>query len=327
MADDEITKTFKNLEIIKSSTKNFQSFDSLNYNPFQKDSMQSSSNLNLIFGDKCDCSEMNNEVRKIGSSSMSQGLLHRKKVQQRHQHLENKYRLLDKNIKNHIFFKQKDKRSDLIKATLLKNFAKCVHNRIISVANDSKIIQEPSSASMSPVTHQFRIRAKSFGDADKCRNNYLDFRELIKQCSAIRIPTRNARIRMLKNKNKLESDSDSEDSDESNLKAANGFAKTCFTKSRISSNKDLTPIGGPPALEWKKSRRNSFSEEKTAQLTLNSPSNSSASSSNNSCSQQARMDLRSNTDDGWNIDEIASYFETFVYIPKKMSEMAEQMYT
>lgn len=49
-------------------------------------------------------------------------------------------------------------------------------------------------------------------------------------------------------------------------------------------------------------------------------SNSSASSS---CSQQARMNS-SNCD--VTIDELASYFETFVHIPKKMSSMAEMMY-
>ena len=39
-----------------------------------------------------------------------------------------------------------------------------------------------------------------------------------------------------------------------------------------------------------------------------------------SCSQQARMDDLS-------VDELAGYFEDFVYIPKKMSTMAEMMYT
>lgn len=39
-----------------------------------------------------------------------------------------------------------------------------------------------------------------------------------------------------------------------------------------------------------------------------------------SCSQQARMDDLS-------VDELAGYFEDFVYIPKKMSSMAEMMYT
>lgn len=57
-------------------------------------------------------------------------------------------------------------------------------------------------------------------------------------------------------------------------------------------------------------------------MNLSTSSNSSSASSS-SCSQQARMNT-SNCD--VTIDELASYFETFVHIPKKMSSMAEMMY-
>lgn len=43
-----------------------------------------------------------------------------------------------------------------------------------------------------------------------------------------------------------------------------------------------------------------------------------------SCSHQARMNVNPPCD--VTIDELASYFETFVHIPKKMSSMAEMMY-
>lgn len=43
-----------------------------------------------------------------------------------------------------------------------------------------------------------------------------------------------------------------------------------------------------------------------------------------SCSHQARMNTTTPCD--VTIDELASYFETFVHIPKKMSTMAEMMY-
>ena len=39
-----------------------------------------------------------------------------------------------------------------------------------------------------------------------------------------------------------------------------------------------------------------------------------------SCSQEAQID-------DWSVNELAGYFEDFVYIPKKMSSMAEMMYT
>lgn len=50
---------------------------------------------------------------------------------------------------------------------------------------------------------------------------------------------------------------------------------------------------------------------------------SSSLHGNASCSQQALMN---ETNCDVTIDELASYFETFVYIPKKMSSMAEMMY-
>lgn len=48
-----------------------------------------------------------------------------------------------------------------------------------------------------------------------------------------------------------------------------------------------------------------------------------SSNVNASCSHQARMSPPCDV----TIDELASYFETFVHIPKKMSSMAEMMYT
>lgn len=54
-----------------------------------------------------------------------------------------------------------------------------------------------------------------------------------------------------------------------------------------------------------------------------STSMSSNSSNSSTCSQQARMN---STSCDVTIDELASYFETFVHIPKKMSSMAEMMY-
>lgn len=52
--------------------------------------------------------------------------------------------------------------------------------------------------------------------------------------------------------------------------------------------------------------------------------NGNTNSSMGSCSHQARMNTATPCD--VTIDELASYFETFVHIPKKMSTMAEMMY-
>lgn len=56
----------------------------------------------------------------------------------------------------------------------------------------------------------------------------------------------------------------------------------------------------------------------------NQNTRSESSSSVSSCSHQARMSAPTPCD--VTIDELASYFETFVHIPKKMSSMAEMMY-
>lgn len=53
--------------------------------------------------------------------------------------------------------------------------------------------------------------------------------------------------------------------------------------------------------------------------------NNGGSSSGQSCSHQARLTATISCDDV-TIDELASYFDVFVHIPKKMSHMAEMMY-
>lgn len=58
-----------------------------------------------------------------------------------------------------------------------------------------------------------------------------------------------------------------------------------------------------------------------------SSSSKRENNSSNSCSVQARMRPSLYTDcDDTSIEELASYFDLFVHIPKKMSTMAEMMY-
>ncbi|XKL69501.1 hypothetical protein PGB90_007270 [Kerria lacca] len=54
--------------------------------------------------------------------------------------------------------------------------------------------------------------------------------------------------------------------------------------------------------------------------------NKRENTSNNSCSVQARMESVPVDCDDTSIEELASYFDLFVHIPKKMSSMAEMMY-
>lgn len=69
-------------------------------------------------------------------------------------------------------------------------------------------------------------------------------------------------------------------------------------------------------------RRRTYSDSTALSLPSTSESESeTAQRPQASCSIQARM-----TPDDTNIDELASYFDLFVHIPKKMSHMAEMMY-
>lgn len=61
-----------------------------------------------------------------------------------------------------------------------------------------------------------------------------------------------------------------------------------------------------------------------ARLSSSSTQRTDCANVSTSCSHQARMSVAPPCD--VTIDELASYFETFVHIPKKMSSMAEMMY-
>lgn len=70
------------------------------------------------------------------------------------------------------------------------------------------------------------------------------------------------------------------------------------------------------------SSHNSRSRSKNSPRECDENSNDRAKSDTPSCSQQAL-----NPPCDITIDELASYFETFVHIPRKMTSMAEMMYT
>lgn len=81
-------------------------------------------------------------------------------------------------------------------------------------------------------------------------------------------------------------------------------------------------LAGSNDAEKSQQSTSSFS---SAQLFDNATKNThSEASVSSSCSHQARIGISQPCD--VTIDELASYFETFVHIPKKMSSMAEMMY-
>lgn len=81
------------------------------------------------------------------------------------------------------------------------------------------------------------------------------------------------------------------------------------------------------ALNYKGYRSHSGSKQRVKRLSDSAAGASGASTSQSgecgveiSCSQEARLDDTS-------VDDLAGYFDDFVHIPKKMSSMAEMMYT
>lgn len=80
-------------------------------------------------------------------------------------------------------------------------------------------------------------------------------------------------------------------------------------------------------LRTKKDKRLGLSVKKTNDVGASQSVNAELypKSQNSSCSLQARMTPPTVCDDT-TIDELASYFDLFVHIPKKMSHMAEMMY-
>lgn len=62
------------------------------------------------------------------------------------------------------------------------------------------------------------------------------------------------------------------------------------------------------------------------EVTTNEQMSGSSTTHHTSCSTQARINVNNIVECDISIDELASYFENFVHIPKKMSSMAEMMY-
>lgn len=106
------------------------------------------------------------------------------------------------------------------------------------------------------------------------------------------------------------------------------------TKSRISSLKDYRSLRNalPPIPEDIDEEDQTISSPETCLTETSllpstvptvSPPQAVNATAHQSCSQQALME----TTDDITIDELASYLEVLVHIPKKMSPMAEMMYT
>jgi hypothetical protein len=110
------------------------------------------------------------------------------------------------------------------------------------------------------------------------------------------------------------------------------LCRTNKLKGRFSSLKDYRSLRNalPPIPEVDIDEDDQFSSSTDASLTeqqsIGSSNIAQSVPARQSCSQQALIEASTGSDD-ITIDELASYLELMVHIPKKMSPMAEMMYT
>lgn len=261
---------------------------------------------------------------------------------------------LEHGIINPTPFKHKIKgeKKTIVRESMLKNIGKCVHQNLIkqnSIAKEAAAKQHNSAHTFLPAAVSASQLKPSLSETNltKCFNNdesedILDFRLLVAQCSELTLSSSTGTGKS----------TDGPNYSQSSFKSLRqpDFAGFRLNRSTGSSNnsrrnrrtRQLKRYNSTSSLESDSSSNSSVpfgvgslaagsscttGGPSTSQnpLQQQSPSASSPSSSASaSCSTQARLNNVMPCD--ITIDEMASYFETLVHIPKKMSSMAEMMY-
>lgn len=252
--------------------------------------------------------------------------------------------------------KAKGEKKTIVRESMLKNIGKCVHQTLAKQQNSSipkqTGRQRQCSGTLLPVaTTAAQLKPSlSENNLTKCFSNedsddMLDFRLLVAQCSELTLSTSKppdggpnfsqSSFKSLRHSH-LPSFQLSRRSTGSNasysrrsrrarqLKRSNS---TSSLESDSSSSNSGVPFGiGPPLVAplVGSSAASSSSSSAQSQQQQQQQQSPSASSPSSSCSTQARLNNVMPCD--ITIDEMASYFETLVHIPKKMSSMAEMMY-
>lgn len=335
--DANFDETLKNLQLLNARhPSSGTAAAAASSNPFQVDLsaehllQRNEAIVKQIFGTRCECGA----ERKVSTQKHHGG------------------GTLEHGIINPTPFKHKVKgeKKVIVREAILKNIGKCVHQNLTKqkeLAKELATQQQRLSSTFLPAPSPLKPSRSennlSKGFNQDTGDDILDFRLLVAQCSELTLsngskPTssdysrnsfktlrqpeifgshnpatfvgpsrRNRRARQLKRYNStssLESDSSS------------GSSSNVLT---TANNSPRTHSSHPLQQQHQQSSQQQ-------QQSLNSTSSSpTASSSSASCSTQARLNGSSMPCD-ITIDEMASYFETLVHIPKKMSSMAEMMY-
>lgn len=297
-------------------------------NPFRVENLrQNESTLKEIFGARCECG-----AERVSASSPSKGNL-----SAGHKHGAANF---EHGIINPTPFKHKIKgeKKTLVRESILKNIGKCVHQNILKQNSIAKELVKnqrfantfaPSVAQLKPSLSENNLVKGFNNDAS---DDMLDFRLLVDQCSELTLSTSSG-SKTVENSN----------FSNSSFKAlrqrdftTNNSTRVPVTMTGVSRKtqraRQLKRCNSTSSLESDSSSNSGIglcsstgvSPQNPPQTNSHQSPSSSSPSSSASCSTQARLNSTMPCD--ITIDEMASYFETLVHIPKKMSSMAEMMY-
>lgn len=297
-----------------------------------------------IFGTHCECG-----AERMLPNSSSTSSKHNQPPGGTNKHSTS----LEHGIINPTPFKHKVKgeKKAIVRESMLKNIGKCVHQNLAkqsSIAKEAAKRQSCPSTFLPADTAASQLKPSlSETNLSKCFRNddsedILDFRLLVAQCSELTLSSSVAST-----SKSPDGPNYSQSSFKSLRQQPSDFAGFHLNRPRTGSGgsansrrnrrtRKLKRYNSTSSLESDSSSSNnsrtgpastspssSQGPNPQQQQQQQSPSASSPSSSA-SCSTQARLSNAMPCD--ITIDEMASYFETLVHIPKKMSSMAEMMY-
>ncbi|XP_055845566.1 uncharacterized protein LOC129911718 [Episyrphus balteatus] len=329
MCDEDLQSELNKLEIAPQipQIKLCDTQLPVSLNPFYNETSQDASGqlaaADVVFGDvKCSC-----RVRRRSESILDEC--------KSSSNANSAFARIEHSIKNPTQFKHKNRKKVLLREPILKSLQKCLHpkhlkafgdipNRVLkkSTSNDNmgdglnKSCPTIEALNVDDSLGFLRIANEEEPSTSSGRRSsgITDFRDLIAECQSL-----------------LETNFsfDSWNTTIASRKSVKHFSTMQSAENRSQRTRHHS--------ERSYKTRSDLDESNKEGTTKQSGSNNASTS----CSQQARINASTvatgNHSSGVvgagptspcdvTIDELASYFETFVHIPKKMSSMAEMMY-
>ncbi|XP_055914224.1 uncharacterized protein LOC129947619 [Eupeodes corollae] len=274
----------------------------------------------VIFGDiKCSC-----RVRRRSESVLDEC---------KSSNSNSAFARIEHSIRNPTLFKRKNRKKVLLREPILKSLQKCLHPKHLKAFGDIPNRLLKKSASNENIAEGFtkscptiealnvddslgflRISNEEPSTSTGRKSGITDFRDLIDECQSL-----------------LETNFsfDSWNNTIASRKSLKHFSVVQSAENRSQRTRTRH------CSENHKGHENGYGSNKEGTTRQSGSSNASTS-----CSQQARINASTVATGSHSaavvagttspcdvtIDELASYFETFVHIPKKMSSMAEMMY-